>query len=291
VQTLLALGIAHVMLPLHVFVGQSDHPVRPLHRAARLGLLAVVRLLIDETPDDDRTTTAVLSATTKYGFTALHLCSAATDLDRRQDVSALPARAGSLRSDSCIRDGHAEVADALIHSGCDVTVKNYRGKTAWDLARAANVQTVLAVFEFHASQGHVELHKEQQRREHRPDVEEYFRDDLLELDSGRLHAWSIDPYDNWHYEAEGGFGKVYRVENVSPPVEVDGRHFQRMVVKVAKASWHSSLDSELADGARHGERELSGEIQELAGNTMTKSDLFLHYVCARAHPCLACVQP
>ena len=43
--------------------------------------------------------------------------------------------------------GHAAVAEELIVSGCDTSVLNDHGKTAWDLAEVHGQASVLAVFE------------------------------------------------------------------------------------------------------------------------------------------------
>eukprot|EP01045_Picozoa_sp_COSAG04_P031908 COSAG04_NODE_6077_length_1416_cov_1.637813_2_plen_323_part_00 len=93
------------------------------------------------------------------------------------------------------------------------------------------------------------LWQEKARRSRRPEVEDTFRDDI-ELDPMRLSLWSIRPFDNWSHLAEGGFGKVFDLHEIAPPIEVGGRRFDRMVVKVPK---------------KEGVAELKGEVQRLSG--------------------------
>jgi serine/threonine protein kinase len=98
-----------------------------------------------------------------------------------------------------------------------------------------------------------DLQKEQDRRKLRPEVADTFRDDL-ELEHRRFTLWNIEPFSNWGEVgadgrivplAEGGFGKVYLIEDVSPPVAVNGRLFRRVAMKVPKPSGVSELKGEV----------------------------------------------
>jgi hypothetical protein len=98
-----------------------------------------------------------------------------------------------------------------------------------------------------------DLQKEQDRRKLRPEVADTFRDDL-ELEHRRFTLWNINPFSNWGEVgadgrivplAEGGFGKVYLIEDVSPPVAVNGRLFRRVAMKVPKPSGVSELKGEV----------------------------------------------
>ena len=92
------------------------------------------------------------------------------------------------------------------------------------------------------------LQREQARREMRPEVTDTFRDDI-EIDPARLDFWSVQPFDLWTELAEGGFGKVFDVA-ADPDIEVDGRRFRRVAVKVPKPE---------------GVLELTGEVKSLSG--------------------------
>ena len=283
VKEVLDAGGAHVNLAL------EGSTVLPIHRAARLGLVELIDLLLAEVHRE--AWPRVLDTQTEFNFTALHWCVVygVDDHDGR----------------------YAAVADKLIVSGADTSLVNNRGKTAWELALQTGAKTVQEKFQRHAKSGepnpssgvasvfqryadaadpcmvafystlnkqaqtttqlvtiysqksslvnfelHQGLQQEQQRRALRPDVAETFRDDL-ELDPKRFTFWDIEPFSCWGKKvngrtkplAEGGFGKVYLVNDVFP-IEVAGRMFTKVVMKVPKPS---------------GVVELKGEVESLGG--------------------------
>ena len=136
----------------------------------------------------------------------------------------------------------AGAAQLLIEKGCDTSILNSRGKTAWDLADAFTATDIQSLFE---SSTHSMLVDEKARRQHRPDVSDTFRDDI-QLDYPRLSFWDIDKFEGWKQLAEGGFGVVYGLENVSPAVQLQfkirnsergehmTRHFSHMALKAPK---------------------------------------------------------
>eukprot|EP01046_Picozoa_sp_COSAG06_P051824 COSAG06_NODE_8552_length_2131_cov_1.619094_1_plen_561_part_00 len=75
-----------------------------------------------------------------------------------------------------------------------------------------------------------------------------FRDDI-QVDPLRLDFWPVEPFDHWSMVNEGGFGKVFGVP-VAPDIEVGGRHFSFIALKVPKAV---------------GVAELKGEVESLSG--------------------------
>ena len=62
----------------------------------------------------------VLNAQSEWGYTALHWCAVYN---------------------------HAEVAKVLLENGCEASIPNSRGKTAWDLADTYQALDVLRLFE------------------------------------------------------------------------------------------------------------------------------------------------
>ena len=73
-------------------------------------------------------------------------------------------------------------------------------------------------------------------RKLRPAVADTFRDDL-QLDHRRFVLLDIDvPFVMWIKLAEGGFGVVYLVSGISPPIVIAGKHFSRIAMKVPKRS-------------------------------------------------------
>ena len=80
-------------------------------------------------------------------------------------------------------------------------------------------------------------------RKLRPTVADTFRDDL-QLDHRRFVLWDIDvPFAMWIKLAEGGFGVVYLVSGVSPPIVIAGKQFSRIAMKVPKRSVSHVLSS------------------------------------------------
>eukprot|EP01046_Picozoa_sp_COSAG06_P060562 COSAG06_NODE_12930_length_1311_cov_1.111386_1_plen_381_part_10 len=178
--------------------------VAPLHRAARLGNLELVKILIEDGAD--------VNAKTKFGYTPLHWA---------------------------VTYSHAEIITELIAiPAVDTALKTDRGKTAWDLA--ADTAGLEQLF-YDAAGGHKALKKELERRKRRPVVPDYFRDEI-ELDPERFNFWAVNEkeYANWEPKAEGGFGAVFGVNDASPPLIVsDGgqpRLFKYVAVKVPKSN-------------------------------------------------------
>eukprot|EP01048_Picozoa_sp_COSAG05_P000320 COSAG05_NODE_8_length_40675_cov_148.837539_29_plen_1881_part_00 len=192
--------------------------IRPLHRAARIDHVGMVQTLMKEV--DDNALPGFVDARSEWLFTALHWCAAF--------------------------NSHA-VARLLIQSRCDTGLLNYRGKTAWDVAEASQSQEVLTVFEELESSGEYPLLvEEQQRRKHRPQVAESFRDDIS-IDHGRLTLWGTPQrrYCQWSFLAKGGFGKVYKIKDVSPALEVTGRRFSVVAVKIPLPDGVDELKAEV----------------------------------------------
>jgi hypothetical protein len=192
-----------------------------LHRCARLGDVTMVQLLLEEEVLVEAHQ-SFLDAVSMYGFTALQWCA--------------------------LYD-HAALAEELIKYGCDTTHTNYRHKTAWDIAEAMQASSVLMCFERLAS-SHPQLAQEQQRRMHRPKVPDTFRDDI-QLDVTRFVLWSVMLFvepKHWLQIAQGGFGTVYKVTDVSPPIAVSGTFYQTVAIKIpnsadAKAELKAEVES------------------------------------------------
>eukprot|EP01047_Picozoa_sp_COSAG01_P010075 COSAG01_NODE_423_length_17260_cov_203.736962_9_plen_1246_part_00 len=234
VRKLFQSGGVHVGMPLQH--AASECPVLALQRAARHGHLSLVRLLIGEVPTEpiDAAQCGMLDVRGPYGFTALHWA-------------------------ACYN--HADVAKELIVSGCDTALLNQRGKTAWDVAIQMNSTAAVNVFARHATddaQPHPALRAERARRGRRPAVDDAYRDDI-ELDHGRLVMWDTsEPFEDWDWVAEGGFGVVYKHDNVSTPIQVcikvsaaDGgehivaRQFRCIAIKVPKSDGVDELKAEV----------------------------------------------
>ena len=182
----------------------------------------MVELLIEEVEQHARP--SFLSTQSQFGYTCLHWCAL---------------------------NGHAQVAELLLRERCDPTVTNSRGRTAWDVAQSVHAAEVLDVFEklAHLEPSHPHangaLRKEKARRDLRPKVDvDTYRDDL-ELEHIRFCLWDIGRQcSTWGIKvaadgrivplAEGGFGKVYLITEVSPPIEVTGRQFRMAVLKVPR---------------------------------------------------------
>ena len=81
---------------------------------------------------------------------------------------------------------------------------------------------------------------------HRPNVAEFFRDDIS-LDQMRFMMWGTPqtPFSQWDFLAEGGFGKVFKVKDVSPPIESNGRQFSVVAVKIPKPEGVDELKAEV----------------------------------------------
>ena len=215
----------------HVNLALEGSLVLPIHRAARLGLVEVIDLLLAEVHRE--AWPRVLDTQTEFNFTALHWCVVygVDDHDGR----------------------YAAVADKLIMSGADTSLVNNRGKTAWDVGEAVQAGDVLKEFEDFATLDEAHAHanpalrKEKERRKRRPAVDETFRDDI-ELDLIRFTLWCTAAFSTWKRLAEGAFGQVFLALFVSPAIEVSGRQFHKAVIKVPKAG---------------GVEELKGEVEEL----------------------------
>ena len=214
--------------------------VLPVHRAARRGDVQMLHLLLEEVPVQAQPD--FLNTQTDYGYTALHWSTVYNQ---------------------------ADAARILIEKGCDTSILNSRGKTAWDLVQVGS--DVTTVFEsFTAS--HPQLREESLQRQLRPKVDDTFRDDI-QLDENRLVVWDVstEGFDRWKLVGQGGFGKVYLVKDVSPAVIVNGRSFQNFAVKVpntgtdvgATMSINKQKKTTLSP-ASVGVTELQGEVELLA---------------------------
>ena len=199
VQRLLGSSCVHYGLCLQGDeLTDAQKSITPLHRAARYGRLEVVRVLLDEVHDEARA--PVMDAVTLYDHTALHWA---------------------------VLYGHSDVAAELLTRGCNTDLVNHRGKTAWDLAVDCDDKGVLAVFDDAAP--YEKLRIERIRRARRPKVNDTFCDDI-ELAPARLDFWSIEPFDQWEWKAEGAYGQVYSTQT-DPDIEIEGRRFRRVALK------------------------------------------------------------
>jgi serine/threonine protein kinase len=214
-QTILERGGVHVDATLH----HTQTGVTPLHRAARSGDMKMLRLLLAEGADKEAKTDL------GGGRRALHW---ACRFDR------------------------AEAVKELLRHGCDVTaVTSRRGRTGWDIALAYGSKAVVELFERLATGAtgatveiREKLKREKANRERRPKVaRDTYRDDI-EIDPARLDFWSVVPFDTWKEVEEGGFGVVFDAQ-AAPDIEVAGRRFRRVAVKVPKEVGVEALKSEV----------------------------------------------
>ena len=116
-----------------------------------------------------------------------------------------------------------------------------------------------------------QLEQEQQRREHRPNVPDTFRDDI-QLDFMRFVLWSVMLFvepKHWLQVAQGGFGTVYKVTDVSPPIAVSGTFYQTVAIKIPNS----------ADAVE----ELKAEVESLSVLTHGALLLFCS-CCCLMHP-------
>eukprot|EP01046_Picozoa_sp_COSAG06_P021229 COSAG06_NODE_1586_length_9011_cov_83.566652_3_plen_866_part_00 len=236
----------------------------PLHRAARLGDAKMLEAMMAAYTDQPDTLAKALSVQVPpFLFSPLHWCTSygtkAADADGR----------------------FAETAKLLIKYGCKTDLLNHRGKTAWDLAEpnssqptpvgkvfrrfadaadpciaafytSANVAEFQLVSMYSSTAPLIDfdvqhdLRMEQERRRLRPDVVDTFRDDL-QLDHRRFTLWDINTTCEAYGEpiAEGGFGKIYRLPDVSPPIEVNGNLYHRVAMKVPKPGGVDELRGEV----------------------------------------------
>ncbi len=198
----------------------------PVHRAARLGDAKMLEAMIEVYKGQpDMLAKALSVQVPPFLFSPLHWC----------------ASYGTKAADA---DGrYTETAKLLIRHGCKTDLLNHRGKTAWDLAEAES--GVDAVFKKCAEE-HRDLHEEQERRRLRPDVVDTFRDDL-QLDHRRFTLWDINGTCEAYGEpiAEGGFGKIYRINDASPLIEVNGNLYRRIAMKVPKPGGVDELRGEV----------------------------------------------
>ena len=73
---------------------------------------------------------------------------------------------------------------------------------------------------------------------HRPKVPDTFRDDI-QLDFTRFVLWSVMLFvkpKHWLQIAQGGFGTVYKVTDVSPPIAVSGTFYQTVAIKILNSA-------------------------------------------------------
>eukprot|EP01047_Picozoa_sp_COSAG01_P071903 COSAG01_NODE_11289_length_1965_cov_2.263666_1_plen_628_part_10 len=125
-------GAVHALAALQ----RSSAKLLPFHHAAERGNLDVIRYLMSEMPalvavqqvdnfgtDDEKLSGLVKDALDRqdqFGYTALHWCAAYN---------------------------RADVARELLNHGCDPSICNHSGKTAWDVAESAKSTEVLDLFE------------------------------------------------------------------------------------------------------------------------------------------------
>jgi 5'-AMP-activated protein kinase catalytic alpha subunit len=224
-QTILERGGVHVDATLH----HTQTGVTPLHRAARRGDMEMLRLLLAE----------------------------GADMEAKTDLGG-----GRRALHWACRFDQADAAKELLRHGCDVTaVTSRRGRTGWDIALAYGSKAVVELFEQLASDeyedtdelGHGNsdqidearetLKREKANRKRRPKVAQSYRDDI-EINPARLDFWSVKPFDTWKEVEEGTFGVVFSAQ-AAPDIEVAGRRFDRVAVKVPKEVGVEELKSEV----------------------------------------------
>jgi hypothetical protein len=90
------------------------------------------------------------------------------------------------------------------------------------------------------------LHTEKKQRDRRPKVGDTFRDDM-EIDHSRLTLWDIRTpcFGYGKHIAAGGNGVVFRHKNVSPLIEVNGKLYETVAIKVPKKEGVVALKSEV----------------------------------------------
>jgi serine/threonine protein kinase len=254
-KAVFARGAVHVLAEMQ----NLSSIVLPFHHAAMRGNSEVMEFLMAEVPalhvdhesfgtngDLLRFVKDVLDRQDQFGYTALHWCAAYN---------------------------HADIARKLLKQGCDPSICNHSGKTAWDVAESANSTEVLALFdetstitaekeqsgpapdqgvdESDKTVGCIEeslLRREWERRKRRPDVPP--TSDDIELDHARLTYWNVEPYENWRQIGEGGNGRVFLVTEVAPTIQIvynskEVRQFHKAVVKFAKPDGVEMLKAEV----------------------------------------------
>ena len=119
VERLVNHGCVHYNLRLQgLSSGQGS--ISPIARAAARGRLEILRVLLREVKTEAMSAVLDCRTLTHFEYTPLHWACAY---------------------------GHADVAEELIVHGCDTTMVNDRGKTAWDIAEACESEEVLALFD------------------------------------------------------------------------------------------------------------------------------------------------
>ena len=115
----------------------------------------------------------------------------------------------------------------------------------------ADMMRLSSMSEAPTPEPHPALSRETARRSLRPDVKDNFRDDI-DLDYQRLIQWHVtDPFvELWEYVGMGAYGKVYVIRFVAPPIEVSGRRFDRVAVKVPRPEGVAELKREVEQLAK-----------------------------------------
>ena len=201
--------------------------ITPLHRAARAKDADAARSTLEEVqtqPDKDRT--FGLDTQMMYGVTPFML--------------------------ACER-GKIDIAVMLLEAGCDGALTDDRGRTGVQIALSAGQEALVQSL----SQSHAAL---TEGPPHRSGYQDSFR-----IMFDRFMIWCEEnPFPpsgkddkqgafNWKYLTEGGFGKVYLVSGVWPPIELGGERLDTVAIKVAKpGSDADELDfrKEIADLAQ-----------------------------------------
>jgi serine/threonine protein kinase len=216
--------------------------VSPICRAVRLGNLEMVQCLLEHAQLD--ILPEILSTQDElYRYTALHWC----------------ATYGATADIYASADVYAEIANLLIDAGCITNLRNHRSMTAWDLAEQLGAQQVVHVFEtavmdslepqlvqhyngrqcerryqMYTFYRYRRLKEEKRLRECRPKADDMFHDDI-QLEFARFTLWRIDlstQAQNWLQIAQGGFGTVYKVTDVSPAIAVSGTYYWTVAIKI-----------------------------------------------------------
>ena len=130
---------------------KGKHGIRPLHIAARRGLLGIAKLLIDKGAD--------INAGDAAGETPLHFAAANGQrevakllIDKGAKVSAA-TKFGGTPLHRAAKMGHREIAELLLDKKAEVNAKDASGRTPLDVAAESDAKGASAVAELLRKKG------------------------------------------------------------------------------------------------------------------------------------------
>ena len=215
----------------------SEHRITALHRAVRQGSPAMVHAVLEKLNSlrSEPKQLALDAATGLFSRTAFML--------------------------AC-EGGAPEIAVQLVEAGCDMTKLDNIQRTGLEIAaqsgHAAEIceqlgqlqaSGRLAAMPRTRSDGLVRLRSVLDRVLERPDVLER-RPERISIPFQRITVWAIRPYSNWRFLAEGGFGKIFLVEDVDLDLISNGQQIKRVVIKAAKVNAAGELKRETEELAK-----------------------------------------